>query len=182
MEFYIYPPIAPNDEYRLGQIIRNKADKSYRAILTPHCHLAVQADAKEPRAEYVLTIKTVDAKAEIERKNKRPWTEKDRNDEIRRRIQSPAGSMGQPAGRYWFLPSFFEMPDLFCDFMQMETIPMKSLIQDYDKYAVLDSPYAEALQSCFLVFYSSVGLPNLHPEKFIHFSQTAAAPAARPAS
>lgn len=65
-EFYIHPKIS-GIELRLGEILKFKsADQAqYRVVLTPHCHLKVQAGDKEPRADFVLTVKTTLAQEEI---------------------------------------------------------------------------------------------------------------------
>ncbi len=59
VELYIYPPI--NDRhYSLGEIVRRRNDANdIRVIMTPHCYLAIQPNQTTPRAEYVVTVKTV---------------------------------------------------------------------------------------------------------------------------
>ena len=86
---------------------------------------------------------------------------------LARKTQSPA-DLGQPNGRYWFLPKFLNMPDLYCDFLQIESLPFDTIESEYKRFAVLDTPFAEALQSCFTRFYSAVGLPGLQIDKFQH--------------
>ena len=160
-EFYIHPPIAGN-VWRMGEIVRREAE--FRVILTPHCHLQPQ-HGQAPRAEFVLTVKTVTGVLLFQQN---PMSARKANavlDEVRRRIQSPA-SIGKPEGRYWFLPGFLDMPDLYCDFMQLESISMDILSSEFERFAVLDAPFAEAMQSCFAGFYSSVGLPGLDPARF----------------
>lgn len=170
LEYYIYPSIS-GDEYRLGEIIRNKTSNTFSVILTPHCHLTVQANATEPRAEYVLTVSTIDAKKTIKEKHKVKNQKKKKHEEIsesiRKRIQGPAG-VGVPAGRYWFLPAFIDIPDLYCDFLQVESIEYKLLAENYERIAVLDTPFAESLQISFTGFYSAIGTPNLDPSRFRH--------------
>ena len=175
-EFYVYPSIA-GDEYRLGEVVRSKADGSVRVVLTPHCHLTVQRGAAEPKAEFVLTVKALGAGDALRLAHTRPdgevedpWPGKASRmaEKVRRRINSPAELMGSPDGRYWFLPGFLDIPDLYCDLLQLESVPFASLRDDHDRLAVLDTPFAEALQSCFTRFYSSVGLPSLNPARFDH--------------
>jgi len=60
------------------------------------------------------------------------------------------------------------MPDLFCDFLQLESIPYEEIRDQHERFAVLDTPFAEALQSCFTRFYSAVGLPILNVDRFRH--------------
>lgn len=170
LEYYIYPSISGN-EYRLGEIIRNKASGEFCVVLTPHCHLAVQPNAREPRADHVLTVRTINAKQTIKNKHKvknlGSKTPDEIEDSIRKRIQGPAG-VGIPAGRYWFLPAFVDIPDLYCDFLQIESIEYSSLEGNYDRIAVLDTPFAESLQISFTGFYSAIGTPNLDPSRYNH--------------
>jgi hypothetical protein len=65
------------------------------------------------------------------------------------------------------------MPDLYADLLQLQSLPTETVLQNWDSVAVLDVPFAEALQSCFVRFYSAVGLPVLNPERFIHLAQPA---------
>ena len=164
VEFYIYPPIS-GEEIRLGQILKHKNEKEYRVVLTPHCHLTVQKGETEPKTEYVLVARTVLAQDILKQY---PPEGKDNDRKLRnlaRKTQSPA-DLGQPNGRYWFLPRFLNMQDLYCDFLQIESLSFDTIKSEYDRFAVLDTPFAEALQSCFNRFYSAVGLPNLQIDKF----------------
>lgn len=163
-EFYICPPITMG-EFRLGEIVKKKDTDEYRVILTPHCHLVIQPEAKTPRAEFVLTVKTVAAKGLIEKQPSPGGNEQKQIEALRRWVQSPA-QLGQPSGRYWFLPGFLDMPDLYCDCLQIESLSLETLQQDFDRFAVLDAPFAEGLQACFTGFYSAVGLASLTPERF----------------
>ena len=43
---------------------------------------------------------------------------------------------------------------------------MQEALDEWVPFAVLDTPFAEALQSCFVGFYSAVGLPMLDPGRF----------------
>ncbi|MEM1116808.1 MAG: hypothetical protein AAGJ11_09905 [Bacteroidota bacterium] len=172
-EFYVYPSIA-GDEYRLGEVVRGVDDGAFRVVLTPHCHLTVQSGKDRPKTEFVLTVRAVPAGEAVrlayEGSTEDPWSGSAAKVEgkVRRRINSPADLMGSPAGRYWFLPGFLKIPDLYCDLLQLESLPFEVLRDDYDRVAVLDTPFAEALQSCFTRFYSSVGLPALDPARFDH--------------
>lgn len=160
-EFYLRPRIAK--ELRLGQILQQR-DK-YRVVLTPHCHLVVQPGQTVPRADFILTAKTENASALFEQMPLQGNTAEKRISDLRRRIQSPAG-FGKPQGRYWFLPGFLSMPHLYVDFLQLESLKIQEALDEWDSFAVLDTPFAEALQSCFVAFYSAVGLPILDPTRF----------------
>jgi len=166
VEFYICPPISPK-ELRLGELLRRRGSLDFRVVLTPHCHLAVQPKATVPRAEFVLTVRTVTATELLKRHPLEAGTAEKKLRLLGRCLQSPA-DLGQPNGRYWFLPQFLNMPDLYCDLLQVESLEIGVIEKEYDRFAVLDTPFAEALQSCFTGFYSDVGLPTLIADKFKH--------------
>lgn len=169
-DFYIMPPISK--AFRLGHILRRNSDQATFVLLTPHCYLEIQENAAAPRADHVLLVKTLPFKEVIESAygNRNPW--KGNRDEIRDRIRkrtlSPAQIGQGTAGRYWFLPGFLAISDSYCDFMQLQSVTHDSLRSDYEALAVLDTPFAEAFQSCFTAFYASVGLPNLNHEDFMY--------------
>jgi CheY-like chemotaxis protein len=162
-EFYILPSIAVN-ELRLGEILQ-RGENEFRVILTPHCHLAVQPGASAPKANFVLTAKTVSAKDISTAEPLRSNSDEKRLKELGSRLQSPA-NIGVPRGRYWFLPGILNMPHLYVDLLQIESIPTTSVMEEFKSFAVLDTPFAEALQASFVRFYSAVGLPSVKPEQF----------------
>jgi CheY-like chemotaxis protein len=167
-EFYLSPPIT--SEVRLGQVM--KRGDEYRVVLTPHCYLIVQPGKTEPRAKFILTALAVPAAPLFAEDPLRGGSEEARAKNLRQRLQSPA-RFGEPEGRYWFLPGFMGMPDLYADLLQLQSLPAETLQQDWESVAVLDVPFAEALQSCFVRFYSAVGLPVLNTKRFMHLVQTA---------
>ncbi|HZC23189.1 MAG TPA: hypothetical protein VE866_07605, partial [Candidatus Binatia bacterium] len=58
-EYYVYPKIG-GSYFSLGDILRGKENREdFRVVLTPHCHLFPQPNQTCPRADYVLTVKTV---------------------------------------------------------------------------------------------------------------------------
>src|ERR1017187_8782128 len=165
VEFYVCPRISQG-EYRLGEIIKSRETGEFRVVLTPHCHLTVQAQEAAPRAELVLTVKTVHA---TDINSQKKWSKKstEQIDQLRRRIKANP-EVGKPEGRYWFLPQFLQMPDVYCDFMRLESLPYADVLAKFEPFAVLDTPFAEALQACFTKFYSAVGIGNLRPERFTY--------------
>lgn len=168
-EFYIYPPVTP-DLLHLGEFLKKKDSNYFCVVLTPHCHLTTQPGDTQPRADFVLTVSAVDARELITTKypiKANGKTADEIKESIRKRIQGPAG-IGRPAGRYWFLPAFLDIPELYCDFLQVNSIEYSTLLRDYDQIAVIDTPFAESMQSSFVSFYSAVGTPNLDPARFMH--------------
>ncbi|WP_298442886.1 response regulator [Ferrimicrobium sp.] len=160
-EFYLMPRIALGP--RLGEIVRR--DGEFRVVLAPHCHLAIQPNKVEPRAEFVLTALTVPWTTVFEEHPLMGNTTK-KLDALRRRLQSPSDLGAGLQGRYWFLPGFLDMDHQFVDFLQLTSLPYGELSEEWTPFAVLDVPFAEAFQSCFINFYSAVGLPVLDPTRF----------------
>lgn len=165
VEFYICPKIS-DGEYRLGEIIKSKRTGEFRVVLTPHCYLHVQPGDVKPRADMVLTAKTVPAADTI---NQKKWAKSldEKLTQLRRRIKANP-EIGKPEGRYWFLPRFLEMPDLYCDFMHLESLSYTDIVSNFEPFAVLDTPFAEALQASFAKFYSAVGVGDLRSDRYVH--------------
>lgn len=165
-EYYIYPRLHA-DYFGLGDVLKSRTDDSdIRVILTPHCHLYVQTGQQQPRADYVLTVRTVRAAEVLGERltNAAAQTDQEkRRKKLRHWSQSPARTERPPEGRHWYLPAFLAIPHLYCDFLQVESIPFEKL-EEYEPIATLVPPYAEAMQSCFASFYASVGIPETHPE------------------
>ena len=171
LEYYVYPPVS--DDLRLGEIIKHNKDETIRVVLTPHCHLTVQSGDTCPRADHVLTLKTFPAPETIVTATapETAWkgSSKEKTSTLRRRTKLvDTEKLGRPTGRYCFLPGFLDIPDLYYDLLQAESLPFKTITDDYERLAVLDTPFAEALQSCFARFYSRVGLPELDTEGVQH--------------
>lgn len=155
LEFYLYPPISKT--LKLGSLLKHRNLDLFQVVMTPHCYLEVQPGHTAPRVDLIMTVRATPAEALLteeplpSRVNKIAGA-------IRKRIGSPA-EVGQPRGRFWFLPSLLDIPDLYCDFCQVDTLPRELVATAFEPVAVIDAPYAEALQTCFARFYSSVGLP-----------------------
>jgi CheY-like chemotaxis protein len=164
VDYYIYPPIV--SEIRLGELIREKQSGQFRVVLTPHCFLVTQPGATSCRATHVLTAKLIPVSSlNVEWK----WQPGEKaQEDLRRRTQFPASKAGQPDGRYCFLPGLLAIPDSYCDLFQLESLPHDSISNLYERVAVLDLPYAEALQSAMARLYGSVGLPLLNIDLMKH--------------
>ena len=165
-EYYVYPRL-PRTYYSLGDVLRHKQNKNdFRVVLTPHCHLFMHPGQQNPRADYVLTIKTVKATDVLGERiaNARTGQKEAKHRKLGQWTRSPAQTDKQPEGRHWYLPAFLEIPHLYCDLLQMESIPYGQVANDFDAIATLVAPFAEALQASFVSFYGSVGIPDLKIE------------------
>lgn len=162
-EVYLYPPINQH-YYSLGEVIRKNGE--IRVILTPHCYLMMQPNQPKPRADFVVTVKTIAASQLLKEKavNARAQDELYRAKKIRTWITPPSHEdVGKPEGRYWFLPGFLDIPHSYCDFLQIESLAYAELARDWEELAVLSPPFAESLQACYGAFHGSVGIPTISP-------------------
>jgi len=160
-EYYVYPAFE-HSHYNLGDVMKSRTDASdYRVILTPHCYLFLQPGQQKPRADHVLLTKALSVDVVLGDKLDRAkdFDELKQKKQLLSWGQSPSKSERPPAGRHWYLPAFVNIPHLFCDFMQVESVTYEDLPTRFERIATLTPPYAEALQSCFASFYASVGIP-----------------------
>jgi hypothetical protein len=102
---------------------------------------------QHPSADYVLTIKTVKATDVLGEKitNAKHAQEEAKYKKLGIWTRSPAQTDKAPEGRHWYLPAFLEIPHLYCDLLQMESIPYGQVTEGFDAIATLVAPYAEAL-------------------------------------
>ena len=166
LEYYVYPALD-NGHYSLGDILLDKeSEEDFRVILTPHCHLFPQRGHKEPKAEHILTVKTVPITDVLGERieTAKQIGEQDQLKKLDKWARSPALTRQQPEGRHWYLPRFLGIPHLYCDFLQIESLPFEYIEKGYHRIATLLPPYAEALQECFTSFYGSVGIPAIEPK------------------
>jgi hypothetical protein len=167
LEYYIYPPLVPTG-FNLGHVVRNRINaQDIRVVLTPHCHLTIQQGQQQPRAEYVLTTKTVAASTLLGQKltDARTMDEQKQDKKLKTWATPPSrGEIGKPEGRYWYLPGFLEIPHSYCDFQQLESLSYDAISAAYQGLAVLTPPFAESLQACFVSYHAAVGIPNINPQ------------------
>ena len=127
LEYYIYPALEQS-YFNLGDIVRDRETKHLRVVLTPHCYLAIDASRTKPKADFVLTVKTVDASiviGEEKIKNAREAVVATQDNKLASWSRNKVDS--KPAGRHWYLPKFLEIPHSFCDFLQIESFDHQQL-------------------------------------------------------
>ncbi len=153
---YIVPPPK---EFRMGDVLRlpdesgsSETANNWYVIMTPSCDLA------NDKADSVILAECVGISAFNEYKQ---WLES-RSSSARKNLtrllrSNPSG--GQQY-RYYYLPKAWKLPDLIVDLQKILHIAYENL-NNYEKIASIDSPYAESLSQQFLSYIGRIGTPDL---------------------
>ena len=156
MEFYIYP-IDSGTEYCMGELLEKEG--IYYVILTPSCDF-VKEEGRERKAEHVLLV--ICEPLENTEPFKRYIANNNKKESLQRLIESRKGD------RYFFLPGTpFLNGDLVLNFQKKAVVKFSELNQ-YNRIAILDSPFAEAMASSFIRYYNRIGFPNLDSEYILN--------------
>lgn len=158
-EYYYYPPISA--DLRLGMVLKHIKTEKFWIVLTPHCLVKKQPEEELPKAENILLAATTPADNIIISNRNHKMTKKIRIKEFYRKATSIRSNLGIPKGRFAFIPGFLEIPDLFCDFLQLKSVEYQIITKDYKQIASLISPFSESLQNGLIKLYSSIGTVDL---------------------
>lgn len=159
MQYYVVPPIEPTPlAGDLLQGLINDLD-GWWVILTPSCDLV----AGREKAEWILLARCL---ALTDQKEYQDWQTNPSHP--RKKLQSLLKNNreeSQPE-RFFFLPAALTLPGLVVDFQQLVTIPRMKL-NDLERLASLDSPFAEALLHRFGRYFGRLGTPDLDTDNVI---------------
>jgi hypothetical protein len=148
---YVYPPVA---EVRSpGDVLRDQ-EQVWWVVLTPACDFA------QNKVDHVLLARAsaLDAHPKYQKwVGKAPGSGKEGDawDSLR------AAVLMATSGRYHYLPSFREIPDLVIDLEDARVVPTDKL-SELDAVASLVSPFAEALLVQHSHFRGRIGVPDLN--------------------
>jgi hypothetical protein len=145
-EYYVMPALGGPP---LAGDIHALPGGQYRVLLTPSCDLVRKKCDFTLWAECVLLSETPEYQTWVGNKGQdKPLQALLRNHRN-----------AQP-DRYFFLPGAYTVPDLVVDFEQLSHSPLGELDQP-QRIASLDSPFAELLLSRFVRFFGRLGAPDL---------------------
>jgi len=160
MQYYVMPPVEPaplaGDLYQ-GQI---GEQTGHWVLLTPSCDLITGRE----KAEWVLLARCLPL---IEQAEYQKWQaglpEPSRTAD--RKLQALVQNNRQDGQRerFYFLPGALTLPDLVVDFQQLMTLPREQ-VDNLERLASLDSPFAEALLARFIRYFGRLGTPDLNVE------------------
>lgn len=155
MQMYIYPTAS---QIQGGDIVAEISEPSASkwVVLTPTC------DFVQKKAEAVLLAKCIPLTETAEYKN---WAlDQAKTDDLHalvgdNRKTIRGGPKIQPE-RFKYLPGTFFMEDSVIDFQSLKTVPIAALEQ-FQRVATLDSPFAEAVLSRFTRYFARLGTPDV---------------------
>lgn len=158
MEFYVYPIVTA--EYETGEIL--KKDGEYFVILTPSCDFVEDKSIKRDRkVGMVLLAETMDFKDFPEYKTYMANKNKDNKNKLGKVITSGKSD------RYYFLPGTPFIDAQVVDF-QLKKMVDYSELAGYNRVALIDAPFTQAMIASFIRFYNRIGSPDLDADYIIN--------------
>lgn len=155
MRMYLLPPLA---EVLVGDIVHGSVGdrEGYWVVLSPSCDLV------QGKADFVL-LAGADPLADLS--EARAWRADLPSTPSRSKNKTLAALLANnrtdgQSDRHHFLPGALMLPDLVIDFQRMQAIDSNAF-GELTRAASIDSPYAEAIVTRFLRFYSRVGTPDV---------------------
>ena len=157
--YYVQPP---SYDYRMGDLLAapelgedDLATEVSHVILTPSCDLVSRSGGMKAERVILAECRSLDSFEEY-----RKWKGSPSNNN-RTALENLLKS--RPKGqedRYFYLPEAWNVPDVVVDLQSVSSITAGQL-EDYEKIASLDSPFAEALSQRFNRYIGRVGTPDL---------------------
>ena len=160
--FYVVPT---TEDRRMGDLLHgpsvrtmdddNDDSASWYIILTPSCDLV----ADRVKADQVVLAECLLLENFPDYQN---WMKENTKSTKTRLINflRSRPDKGQE-DRYHYLPAAWQVPDLIVDFQRILYIGYAEL-EEYTKFASVDSPFAEALSSKFNRYMGRIGVPDLN--------------------
>jgi len=154
MEFYLYP--SDTNEYEAGEIL--KKDGNYFIILTPSCDFITEG-GRARKVGYVL-LAVAQPLQETEPFKKYSSNKTKYKQSLTDLIESRKGD------RYFFLPGTPFIDNIVLDFQSKTMVKYEDLDQ-FDRVAKLDMPFAQSMVASFTRYYNRIGFPDIDSEYVI---------------
>lgn len=162
MEFYLYPA-DKTTEYECGEILQKNNDVF--VILTPSCDFIERIDkdgkSKGRKTGKVLLAKTILLTSTDEHITYINNKNNNNKNILISLIECRRGD------RYFFLPQTPFIENRIIDFQIKEMIDYEDL-NNFNRLAKLDSPYAESMISSFIRYYDRIGFPDIDSDLIIN--------------
>lgn len=153
LRIYIYPPLKGTSP-RMGDLFAQNTDGSrqYYLMLTPSCDFVEggtrHANTKEPiLAKCTLFKETTEYREFVDSPSK------SKLEKLEKLLSNNRSSQRE---RYYFLPGFFEVPELVVDLANLTTVTAEKFAT-FERIASLDAPFAAAIITGFLRYFGRFG-------------------------
>lgn len=156
MEFYIYPTDTTK-EFQTGEILRHKENNNIYVVLTPSCDFIIRAKDHKRKVDYVLLLKTK-LLTDTEEYSKYQNNKEKYADSLKQLINSDKGD------RYFFLPQTPFIENRIIDFQNKEIVSYEELVNNFERIAKLDNPFAQSMAATYARYYNRIGYPDIDSE------------------
>jgi CheY-like chemotaxis protein len=160
MEMYLRPPVAGTG-LEAGDLLRGKDgdEDSWWLVLTPSC------DLEHGKADYVqlAACLLLDDQADVVLWRSGKGNKGERKTAEKRVVEILRQQSGGQLDRWLFLPQALDIPDLIVDMQRLRSVP-NAEVDDLERIASLDSPFAESAINRYNRYYGRVGTPDIDAE------------------
>ncbi|WJV22252.1 MULTISPECIES: hypothetical protein [Pseudomonas] len=162
IEMYVWPPLGGNKQ--TGDLLKYK--ERFFVVLNPACDLA------NNKVDYLIVAECVSLEAcseyleiqAVKRDNKEP--EGSKLGSLKSLISDNRSGKGVQPDRFKFLPETVFMKALVVDFQQISSFGSDSdFFVNAERFATLDTPFAESLLNKFSRYYGRIGTPDIESVK-----------------
>lgn len=160
MEVYIYP--VTDGEFEVGEIVG--ADNEYYVLLTPSCDYVERFKNGQScgrKVKKVLLAKAVPLEEYKEFKDYKNNSSKENKNKLLGIIQN------KHSDQFFFLPKTPFIGNCVINFQEKKMVKYEEL-QNFERIAKLDSPYAEAMTATFIRYYNRVGCPDIDTDYILN--------------
>lgn len=154
-QYYVIPPVK-NTPPLAGDLFKGEiqGQDGYWVLLTPSC------DIEWNKAERVLLARCSLLTEEEEYEEWRGNPSNNKKGKLEALLGNNRKKKDHPADRYHSLPGALTLPGLVVDFQQLVTLPCGGL-DELERLASIDSPFAESLLARFTRYFGRLGTPDL---------------------
>ena len=154
-QYYVIPPVKSTPPLA-GDLFKGEIQDQdgYWVLLTPSC------DLEWNKAERVLLAWCSLLTEEEEYIEWRENPSNNKKGKLEALLSNNRKRKDHPADRYHYLPGALTLPGLIVDFQRLVTLPCGGL-DELERLASIDSPFAESLLARFTRYFGRLGTPDL---------------------
>lgn len=157
MEFYIYPLI--NEQISMGTILKKSG--RFFVVLNPVCDLILRNGVR--RAKEIILVEGIPLEETPEYIAYAQSRLGGAKNSLTKLLQNNAD---ENRDRFFLLPKTNFINNTIIDFLKIKIVN-ESDLEEFEKVARLDSPFAESVLSRFAKYYNRIGVPDLKAEDLL---------------